>query len=252
MTIEKEEQVEEKQPEGEVLPQTKTFTQEEMDVLVAQARDEEKEVYKGIQRTVSAKDEEIKRLRESGKPQSDNSGLGQVMLDEMKASQEFGTVNPRVAQLESLLSTEKTKQARAEATQRGDEITREYRTKLNKKIGDIGLDPSDERFDDVWDTFEIAYAVDGKFERAEKKLDRILTKVKPEEKTKETTEDEVKRLAKEMSDTFLKEGGYLSLNEDGPSATTKKFEEVRDKYIENPDDRSNTAEYLRMRVERGI
>ena len=177
------------------------------------------------------------------------------MLEEMKASQEYsGTLNPRIAQLESLLTVEKQKQTQDEAKQRMESYTQTYRQKINQKIIDSGQNPEDGKFDDVWEAFDIAYAVDGKFERAEKKLGRILEK-KPEVKPsgiKETEEERIERLAEEKSNAKLKDLGYLNIEEGGPSAGETRWETVRDKYIEDPDNPKNKAEYHRMRIERGI
>ena len=224
--------------EPELEPQPKTYTQEELDALLG----ERDKAYQGIQRVVSQKD---RKIRELEAPRTQPSKATKVILEEMEARQtEEGITNPRIAQLRAEI-------AREEQAEGMETITREWRGKITDKIVNAGLDPSDEAFDDVWESFDVAYAIDGKFERADKKADRILAKVKPVEKKETKPEDFDKRLEEEKR-KWMEEQGLLATDTGGPSAGAKRWEEVRDRYIENPDDLSNKREYLRLRYERGL
>ena len=63
-------------------------------------------------------------------------------------------------------------------------IIKENEDKLETLISGAGLGVEDEQFDSVWDRFDQAYYQDGPkgFDIAEKRLERILSKTKPEKK----------------------------------------------------------------------
>jgi len=71
-------------------------------------------------------------------------------------------------------------------------------------------------------------------------------------KPSESEEERIERLAEEKYHSKLKGGGYLNIEEGGPSASAKRYEEVRDTYIEDPGNLENKAEYLRLRQQRGL
>ena len=93
----------------------------------------------------------------------------------------------------------------------------------------------------------------GKPESGLEEVKRMVESKKTEAaKPKETPEQIGERLAKEMFNKMLKDKGLDVVDDGVPSSGSARFEEVRDKYIENPGDVKNTIEYYRLRQERGI
>jgi len=217
-------------PEEEVVGaevEPKAYTQEELDALRAEAMElgkaEAFKEYQGIQRTVTKQDRKIKELEgRLAQPQtSADRRVMSGMLEELdrQAKEAYGSdpeAQSRIARLRGQLLEEEQMQARQAYTQ-------QYREKLDQKIKEAGFDPSDDMFADVDEAFDVAYAIDGKFERAERKLDRILKSATPakeikpaiEGKPKPETEDErIERKAKE----FLIKQGLIPTGISGPSA----------------------------------
>lgn len=209
----------EPQPSTGVVAQTKSFTREELDTAMEQVRQEEMAKYQGIQKVVSKKDREIEDLRKRGytQPSQDDKLLELMLQDRREKSSEYGGYDPLIPQLETELAARKERQAYQESQIKKQEYTDNWKEKLNTRINEAGLDPNDGQFDDVWETFDIAYSVDGKFERAEKKLDKILKSVKPEAEPKETEEELKKRLREEVKREIMLERGELETETGLPS-----------------------------------
>ena len=245
---EKEEKVE-KTTEQET--QTATPTQEEIDALVAKAKEDGKteaqKEYQGIQRTVAAKDREIKKLKEQTAQPSGRTRSTEIQLEDMKArQQETGEPNPRIAMLEAELQRE----MRTDYVER---TTREAREKLDRKIVEAGYDPSDKMFRPVNKEFRLAYRLDGEFGYADELLDEILADVKQEtkppegEKKKTFSEEDVEELKRR----WMEEQGLLSTSDGGPSGSPDEWETLRLKYGEGTATRAEKERYLVMRRERG-
>lgn len=218
--------------------QTRTYTQEELDAETARVRQEELEKYQGIQRTIAKKDQEIERLRKQApEPTSSDDRIAEIILQEKKRRQaELGEVDPTIPQLEAELAERKRRAAQATQFAKQEAIVKDERAKLDKKITDAGLDPNDDRFLDVDESFNLAAAYTGNFEIANKKLDRILKQVKPKgenvEKPKEgeTEAEKIDRLAEEKARKMLEEKGLLTTETGGPSASSPSVAEARAKF----------------------
>lgn len=215
-----------KSPNTETLPletQTTVTPEEELETKLAQAKAEGKaeaeEVYKGIQRTLSKKDTEIQELQKKlSQPSPTGSKFKETVLADMRArATELGEPNPKIAELETELAIEK----QQDNERRKDVITQGHREKFEQKIKDAGLDPDNESFDRVWDAVKIARSVDGKFEEAEARLDRVLAKVKPV-KVESETEDKETKLREEIEREVLEKHGLLKTETGGPSAGGKR------------------------------
>jgi len=186
---------------------------------------------------LARKEGENKRLREQQpKPVSTQptSQAIEIMLADMKARQtEFGEGNPRITQLEVLLAEEKRKEETARQREQIEVVTSEWRGKLEDRIIAAGEDPHDDKFEDVWDTFDVTYAVDGKFERVEKKLTRVLGATKPKETGKtETEEERIERKAEEKYRARAKEAGLLTTETGEPSASGETWTEFERRYVQ--------------------
>ena len=224
----------EAEPE-EAITQPKTYTQEELDVLRAEAmeqgRAEALEKYQGIQRGIAIKEKRIKELeRRLARPQtSADRRVMSGMLEELdrQAKEAYGSdpeAQSRIARLRGQLLEEEQMQARQTYTQ-------QWRGKLDQKIKEAGFDPSSDMFADVDEAFDVAYAIDGKFERAERKLDRILKatpkkEIKPtiEGKPKPETEDE--RIARKAKELLIKQG-LIPTGASGPSVSSSDAEFIK-------------------------
>jgi len=242
--------------EEEVKPevQTKTLSQEELDTLIQEAKTQGKaeaeETYKGIQRVLAKKDEEIIALKQLSQDKGRGVSMApyKIMLEEMEARQDFGEPNPRIAQLKSLITEEEQKDATSKQAREIEQYTQTWKEKLEGKITQVGLSPDDEQFDDVWESFDLTYKVDGKFERAEKKLDRILKGVKPMEKTDNDFEERLK--AEKL--TWMKEHGLLEKETADPSAAALSDRKIQDDFTENPNDPKVRERYLQWRREKAL
>lgn len=222
------------EPVVELTPeaQTKTYTQQELDVLVARAKQEEEDKYKGFQRVVSAREKEIETLKQKVAQPSRASKATEVILEELKARQaEEGIVNPRIAQLEAEIAREKQLEWQTQVTQ-------QYEARFNQRIKDAGLDPNDETLEDFRDALEDAKE-DGRFGKAERKLDKILTTIKPpepKEKVTETEEDKFSKRLEEAKRQWMEEQGLLKTETGGPSASSGKVILMEDIKGMSPDE----------------
>lgn len=209
--MEKELQVEE-EPKAEE-PQTKNFTQEEVDALVEETRNIEQEKYKGIQRSISKKDIQIEALQKqsSAPAQTDDDLLG-MLVSSMKGKQnEYGETDPTIANLEKELASRKQrKQQEGQQVQWESYCTTE-KAKMDARITEAGLDPDDERFETVDDAFAIARTTTADFSNAQKRLDRILNRATLKTPEKETPEavNEKKGEDKKLE---MKEKGQASVD----------------------------------------
>jgi hypothetical protein len=245
----------------------KTLTQEEVNQLIEnatqKARDEEFQKYKGIQRVIAQKDKEIATLKNvsTSYPANTTSNLEpyKVMVEEMEAhARETGETNPRVAQMRALIAEEERKTNAEKQRREVEQYTQTWKEKLEAKIAEAGLTPEDEKFDDVWESFDVSYKLDGKFERAEKKLDRILkgvSKVPEVKKTEVKPDDDLEkkvqaRLAEEKR-KWMQENHLLETETSAPSAAMKQWKDIEANYIADPDKPANREAYLRARRERG-
>jgi len=234
-TVEEEEVQEPQEPESEA--QTGTLTQEERDEILKQARDEAFEQYKGIQRVIAQKDKEIAALKRLADSKSTTTSLArdEILLAEMKARQtEFGESNPRIAQLETALALERQHDQQAQQEMQREQYTQTWREKLEQRISSSGLDPEGEQFEDFWDYFQDRYRVDGEFERADKKLDRILKGVKPVEKPgvkKENPEVNLDEIRKEERRKVMDEYGLLETDTSLPSGVNRDFQAIESDFV---------------------
>jgi len=197
--------------EPEVVEPTepKTFTQEELDAQIAEAKESGKaeatEGYKGIQRTVSEKAEEIKRLKSQlGQPRS---GSLKTLLEKL-ARRGADSYDPaEQAEIGQLLS--QYGQEEQQAAQQT--YMAQKKEELSQKIIAGGFDPNDEQFDSVWDAYS--------FEEAERRVGRALAKAKPKESKKEETEEQVReRIKREV----LEEEGLTKQPAGSPPAGGKR------------------------------
>ena len=224
--------------------QTEVVTEEpEIIALLKEAKAEGKreaeEAYKGYQRVVSARENEVKELKKrlEEKPiAAPVTGLSNQVIELMERG-EYDEAKKYVA----LQQQEQTRQA---ALQRQATTTEGHRQRIRQEIIGAGQDPDDEIFEDVFEAVDLADAWDGKFERADKKLKRVL-KPKLAEAVKQSDIEERARQLLEKDNLLVTETG-------SPSAASQSFKQVRDRYIEDPDNKVNREAYLKVRAQRGL
>lgn len=172
---------------------------------------------------------ELKKLRESQLPPTQPTSLVplKAMADELeRLSQSSYADDPAAAVRLSAIKKQIADEEMRQWVEVREAFTRDWRGTLEKQIAESGLTPEDSQFDDVWETFDIAYSVDGKFERAEKKLNRILKEIKPmgvqktSEAPKQPTEKEVRD---QIRAEVMKEFNLLPTSTTGPSGSSKVF-----------------------------
>lgn len=198
----------------------------ELDLLKTQIAEKNKELEKwqreskAHQATATRASQELKKLRElstSGKKPT-------TQLLELYEEQ-FGADNPKVKDL-------KMQMTREEQIARQDQIAQDYKSKLQEKITTAGLNPEDEQFDVVWDAYDMAYSVDGKFDRAESRLDRILNKQgKKESKSENNDKSKPEINEEEIARKWLEKKGHLVSETGMPSASGGSFSDIEKKYI---------------------
>lgn len=224
-------------------PQTISMTREELDAKVAEAKAEAMKEYQGIQRIIAKKDQEIEYLRgQTSKPRTSTPAY-KALLDALEAGQDaLGEPNPKLTLAKQIIAEEEKREAQEVVYRQQEAIANKAKDDLANKIKEANLNPEDEMFDDVWDAWDLSNALDGKFERAERKLSRILKNVKPPEK-KEEDEEEIAR-------KVLEKKGLLKSETGGPSGVSADWEQVRADFIKNPSNPRVFERYDKMRKER--
>lgn len=213
------------------------------------AKKDAEETYKGIQRTIAKKDQEIARLRKQAEDRPSTT-VNEAFLEALKADNAYGDNNPKIQQLEALLAQEKAKEAQSRAVADVEAYTNTWREKMEAKITEKGLDPEDEQFADVWEQFDLAHAIDGKFERADKKLDRVLKGVVVE-KIEEPVKDDFEARLKEEKRKWMIEAGLLEKETGEPAGSgSKNVSKIINEYAESPNDPDKKAAYAEMMREK--
>lgn len=155
----------------------------------------------------------------------------EVLLEELEAREkELGEPNPRIARLKAEIVRERQSETQAAQVQWQEQEIQRQQEKFNQQIKEAGLDPQDERLEDFQDAFEDAKD-DGKFGKAERKLNRILSKVKP-------SEPKGKEVERDMKDEWIEEGrrqakeelGLLTSQTGGPSGAGMSDNEFEHKF----------------------
>lgn len=210
-----------------VLPTNK----EELDALKAaaieQGRLEAEDKYKGIQRTINKKNDEIERLkRKPTQPPINDFSLEEALIASKRG--EVDANDPVIAQLEQALATRKRAATEQANAQYRDKIIGEQGEKFNKQIEDAGLDPDDERLDDFHDKFDEA-CIDGLFDKAERKLNRILSKVEPKKGKTESEDDTKAKWIEEGKRLGMEKMGLLKTDNNQPSGAGSSDEEFERK-----------------------
>jgi hypothetical protein len=244
-TVENKESEQPKQatPNGENLdgkPETQSQTPD-IETIKAQIREEAQaeawKKYQGIQRTLTEKDRRLKELEahaQSSPPVNDDTTIMELLLSERKArATELGESDPAIARLEAELQLRKTQQKQKQQLQYQQTVIKQWEDTLKSRIKESGLSEDDERLEDVWDAFDDA-KMDGIFSKPERRLNKILSKIKPiepakKEGKKETDEERIERLANEKLRKIMEEKGLLNMSTNTPSSGAEKLENLSPK-----------------------
>lgn len=249
------ETVEEVTSTEEETPQANTatpLTEERVKEMLAEAetRGEAKatETYKGFQRTVSKtqrENAELKKRLDTPAPTSPNRTQELLLADLKQREPE----SPLIAQIEQVMAGDKLKADQDARYQIQQTAALGEKAKLEEQIEEAGLDPTHENFDDVWESWDLANQLDGKWERPQKKLTRILKaivpKQEPEAKTEANTEEEAARKKAEENGTLITDTGR-------PSAASRSFRQLEDQATADPSNAKLWNRYLEARKEKGI
>uniref|UniRef100_A0A6M3XMT3 Uncharacterized protein n=1 Tax=viral metagenome TaxID=1070528 RepID=A0A6M3XMT3_9ZZZZ len=215
-----------------------TLTQEELEEEKEKVREavrqEEKEKYQALQRVISNKDRELRELRtrQTETPSTKPDRRINVLMDEienLRLQSGETQASPRIVQLRVEL-------AREEQVQAQEAIVRTERQKIEEEIRNANLNPDDDAFLSVWDSFDFAAAVDGKFERAWKRVKTVLKDTKPAESNlvpepkKEDTSKIVEDKVQERLREEYEKRGWLESNTGEPSARGTRKEEAYAKF----------------------
>ena len=202
----------------------------------AEGKKEAEETYKGIQRVVSAKDKEIADLRKQ--PERPAGTMSKQIIDLMEGG-EFDKAR-------NLIAVQEQESSRQATIQHQATVTEGHRTRIKQEIVDAGRNPNDEIFEDVFDAIDFAEAVDGKFERVDRKLARTL-KANPKKEPEPTQSAEEKALA------WIKENNpsLLKTETGSPSASGQSNEDFQKAFIRG-EYRNKLDEYEKEARKRGI
>lgn len=178
--------------------------------------------YKNLQRKYNKIYDEV-RQRPQPSPQQGDDKILELLIQSRKKADEYSDQDPVIAQLETELAARKEKNRRAEMQAYAEQIKIQERGKLEDKITSLGLDPESEDFDDVWESFDHTFYTDGKFDRVDRKLERMLKNIKvttpkKEDNLTETPEQMEARIRKQIlkeqgmtnTETGLPSGGSMS------------------------------------------
>jgi len=225
--VETTEEVKEPIPE----PQPKTYSKEDVKAQL-------KEQYDTLNKELSRKGAEIKRLREqAGQPPAYPTDTLKEVAEELgRLGGEYGDAGSasRIQALTARLEQEKANQAR-------EQVTRQKRDELVSKIEEAGLDPTSDEFEATWDAFDFGYYVGpAQFDKAFTKADKVIAKQKaqaPEKKAegKETLEElraKVASLEAEQNRKKAEDEGLLVSETAGPSAVSGSAQQVLDDAVE--------------------
>ena len=253
--MEKETQVEETEKDSV----EETSTQESVEEQITKLR-EEVEAAKSLARekdegfkTLQRKYDRLYKQKQPEPQKNDSSKTIKKLADEIEhLGKDTYSDDPSARARMTALKTELAELERQEAynarLRQQEQLAREARDNLEDKIRDAGLEPDDEKFDAVWTSWELASLADGKFERAEDKLTRILSRIKP----KETEEEEKKpveteaQMRERLEREILEKHGLTKPEKKTPSGLSADEKEIRKRYRENPNDKSALADFLEL------
>lgn len=240
-------------------PEGETPTQESVEdriakleeaVKTADAKADEKD--KGFRTLQQKYDKLYKQQSEPGKNDSTRLMLDEierlgssVYSDDSNAQARISTLKAEIGRIEQ--AAQYNTKMREQQQIAGDK-----RVELEDKIREAGGDPEDIKFDGVWDSWELSSLADGKFERADTRLDKIL-KVKPAETKPVETEDKIReRIERETLEKYK----LTSPEKTRPSAAGKniptKMEDFREWVKEHPDEYRESKKEVDEMLTKGL
>lgn len=240
------------QPETATVPvqAEKTYTQKELDTILAEAREREEARVKGLNKVVSKKDTEIEALRKSASPDAATLPLLRKMAQALeetipsgyaddegskKAKAKLADIKAEIATMQA--NTEKAKQ---EAIRDG----------MWNRIKELGLnpDPSAEDYDERLDPI-VAFWTAGNTQLAQQRLDKLSSRIEKEKAVKVVEQPkpisptpDLEKVKAELRAEIIKEYGLDKQNTGGPSAVSASRGELYKKYA---DGLISTADYMK-------
>ena len=223
-----------------------TYKKTEVDTLIKTALEDE---YKKFNKSQTRLGEENKKLREqidrlsqvpkTASPSSDDKVYELLLQDKKRKASELGESDPMISVLEQELSERRQRRTReayeSQMHQQEQRRTNEHE-KIRRQIVDAGLDPEDDMFDSVYNSVDIAYAIatgadsfaDG-VKKAYTKLERVMSKVKPE--STETKPSRIEELETELKRLKLENEGKLKSDKGIPAGEVLSFQQFEEQYI---------------------
>ena len=226
------------QPAGTAQAQERTYTQKELDTMLAQAKEREEARVKGLNKVVSKKDTEIEALKK---------GSGEVPLSILRKM--ATTLDKTLAA--GYGDEEATRAAKSELASINKEITQiqaagelakteAIRDGMWNRIKELGLDPDpssdgyDERLDPI-----VAFWQTGNIQLAQQRLDKLATKIEKEKAVETPKPVDRDKLKAEMRAEIIKELGLDKQDSGGVGGGVTSFtrEQIRnmtpDEYVKN-------------------
>lgn len=211
-------------------PQTEAPTEEMLPRSVVEKQ------LAGLHRQIAKRDARIRELEArttQGIGGDDNVRTLELMLQSAKArAEEYGETDPTIAMLEAEIAKRKARLEQQKFQEYVQQQIEAKRAEIEGKIEAAGEDPTDEKFDTVWDAFDVG-CVTADFSRADQRLARLLGSAKPkEQKAEEGDEETIGKKVEEGIRKWLVEHGYLNSDTGQPSGgavRTFTREQVRDR-----------------------
>ncbi len=243
----------------EIVPKKEESTptiEEQLDALQAQLKAKDDKIlsqessYKGLQRTVQERTDELKRqadigtriagIEETNKVLAamiaEDGGRTDGSLEEMPT----GRKTDLLKRFDELQANQTKQRAEAEQKAKQDEYNVQAQGIYDRAMA-LGIKESDSDFWIISD----ALTKEGNLRKAEAKVSALEAKKVPEEETsKEETEEEIAR-------RYLAKKGLLKSEEGSGGGAGSSREQIIERYIANPDDRKNRADYEALRRAEG-
>lgn len=234
---------EEKPPEPEVPTPTEPNPLEaQIQELQSQLQVKD-ESYKGLQKKLNQVNVDLK-----------SRGLSESRLDTLEQTQRL--LVSMLSEKESIDIAEIPSEKRADYLKQFDDVVTQQRQKgrqdeliakvreYQERTDSLKMDVESEEYLEIRDL-----VIDGKFDRADKKLAKLETKVN---EPKIDLEAERTKIREEEKKKLLIERGELNSETGQPSGVSLDYAQIRDAYVADPNNPVTRDRYLKARRDRGV
>ena len=153
-----------------------------------------------------------------------------LLEDKIRQQQETGVPDAMVPIIQAEITAKRQREFQQNQMAQWQARVNQEEATFSQKIDELGLDPDDEKLEDARDAFDMAAKFTGDFERAYRKLDKVVKQVEPKAEAKaESEETKKQKWIEEGKRQALEEKGVLNIPSGMPSGGGKpvyKAEEI--------------------------